>query len=115
VPVDARAPYAVRRHIDALDLRLPEEQLDDIMLLTNELVTNSVMHAASDSIEIRIHVEDALIRVEVADADTKALPAPQDAGYEDVSGRGLLMLDLIADHWGVDVNKRKAVWFELST
>jgi hypothetical protein len=42
------------------------------------------------------------------------VPAPRSAGRDDEHGRGLLLVDRLANRWGVDSQPPgKRVWFEL--
>jgi anti-sigma regulatory factor (Ser/Thr protein kinase) len=81
-------------------------------LLTSELVTNVVRHVGTP-MTVRAVRHPSSIRVEVDDAsvDPPVLqhPAPLDAG-----GRGLLLVDTLADQWGTDLRPDgKTVWFEI--
>lgn len=84
-------------------------------LLVSELVTNAVLHAASE-VELTVRRQQGRVRVEVADASPKA---PQRRTYKEeaTTGRGLEMVELLAEQWGVDTHAAggKAVWFEVST
>jgi hypothetical protein len=52
------------------------------------------------------------LRVDVEDTSS-ALPRRRDAGESGVSGRGLLLVDLLADAWGVEARGGgKCVWSE---
>ncbi|MGH2820157.1 MAG: ATP-binding protein [Actinomycetota bacterium] len=115
VSCDPEAPFEIRRKMDALEGTLPEEAFDDLRLLTNELVTNCVLHTgAPGSIEVNLAVDPhELVRVEVIDPVPDSLPRVRSAQLDDTSGRGLALVDAIADRWGVRVGNRKAVWFEL--
>jgi anti-sigma regulatory factor (Ser/Thr protein kinase) len=93
---------------------LQDSTLDDAELLVSELVTNSVRHArlgASDTITVQVRQEDRRLRVEVADpgAGLDAAPRPRGDG-----GWGLLLLDRVADRWGVRHDPDTVVWFELA-
>jgi anti-sigma regulatory factor (Ser/Thr protein kinase) len=86
--------------------------LDEAELLVTELINNAVVHARSD---VLVHVEqhpDAL-RVAVSDRGRgrwRRRPAAPDA----TSGRGLLLVETLADTWGTAVEgETKTVWFEL--
>lgn len=92
--------------------------LDDALLLITELVTNSVLHGGPP-IVLAIECDGAGITVRVRDGDPR-LPGPQDAGEDAESGRGLSLVDLMSDTWGVapvadDHGVGKEVWFELRT
>ena len=84
-------------------------------LLTSEVVTNVVVHVGSAS-ELLVEACDGSVRVRVSDDDDRrpemAISTPADA-----HGRGLRIVDALADAWGVDPDPvhGKTVWFELRT
>lgn len=83
---------------------------DVIALLVSETVTNAVVHAGSD-IDLRLSVEDGRMRVQVID-ESPAPPRPQHADVAAEGGRGLALLDALADAWGsMPWGDGKAVWF----
>lgn len=88
-------------------------------LLVSELVTNALLHAHTD-VELVARLGDGRLRIEVRDAST-VLPTTGSHHQESQTGRGLQLVELLADSWGVDVDhgrrgiEGKAVWFELST
>jgi hypothetical protein len=50
--------------------------------------------------------------VEVTDRSTYALPLPGSPTPESESGRGLILLDALADRWGTSpMDDGKTVWF----
>jgi anti-sigma regulatory factor (Ser/Thr protein kinase) len=81
-------------------------------LLTSELVTNAVRHAGSP-ITVRAFHQPSRLRVEVEDTSSAA-PTLRRPPPEEPSGRGLLIVDRLADEWGTDVHPGgKTVWFEM--
>lgn len=81
-------------------------------LLTSELVTNAILHAAGD-VEVKIAFSPRRVRVLVSDGTT-APPQPRDVGTDAVSGRGLTLVDTLSSAWGVHpCPGGKEVWFEL--
>ncbi|MFI1766323.1 SpoIIE family protein phosphatase [Streptomyces sp. NPDC020800] len=90
------------------------ERADEIELVADELITNALMHTEGSAIVTLRGLEgsDRRLRVEVEDCSS-ALPRRRDAGEDGVSGRGLLLVDLLADVWGVEARgSGKAVWCE---
>jgi serine/threonine-protein kinase RsbW len=87
---------------------------DTVRLLVTELVTNSFLHAGADHgdpIEVRVLATPRVVRVEVADQGPGFEPAPPSPGPE--GGFGLLLVDELADRWGVASRNPCRVWFEL--
>ncbi len=85
------------------------------LLCVSELVTNAVVHAGSP-VHLELHFGEGVLRVDVRDTgQTLMAPARQAAGIDDTHGRGLMMVDVVADRWGVvDDGDGKVVWFEIS-
>ncbi|MFF4894790.1 SpoIIE family protein phosphatase [Streptomyces sp. NPDC001068] len=91
------------------------DRADEIELVTDELITNALMHTEGSAI-VTLWVlgggGDRRLRVEVEDSSS-ALPRRREAGEDGVSGRGLLLVDEITDVWGVEARGGgKAVWCE---
>ncbi|MFR0355742.1 SpoIIE family protein phosphatase [Streptomyces sediminimaris] len=90
------------------------ERADEIELVADEVVTNALMHTEGSAIlTLRVLTGgDRRLRVEVEDSSS-ALPRRRDAGESGVSGRGLLLVDLLTDAWGVEARGGgKCVWCE---
>lgn len=86
-------------------------RLDDAKLLVSELVTNAIRHARSP-VQVTVRDHGGRLRVEVADESVRPLVYRE--GLQE-GGRGLLLLDALADRWGVDHHSHgKTVWFELA-
>lgn len=95
---------------------LPVEDPVTVELLTSELVSNAVLHAAcdpSESILVRARCNGA-VRVEVCD-EGGGEPAPQDAEPLAEHGRGLMLVDALASRWGTYGDQPRCVWFELES
>src|SRR3954470_17144422 len=91
------------------------EVLDDALLLISELVTNSVLHGGPP-IVLAIECDGEELKVRVRDG-LAALPVPRVAGDDDESGRGLTLVELLTDTWGVEPvsdehGAGKQVWFQ---
>jgi anti-sigma regulatory factor (Ser/Thr protein kinase) len=101
LPGDLRAPAAARRFVDAplRDLlgRSEEPSTEDIVLVVSELVTNAV-RASAGVIGLSLVVDDERVEIEISD-DAAGWPTPREATWEDATGRGLAIVDELADNW----------------
>jgi GAF domain-containing protein/anti-sigma regulatory factor (Ser/Thr protein kinase) len=110
-PVVQSTPMA--RHWISAHLRgIPNDAAECAALLTSELVTNAVLHAATP-ISVTLHLMTDRIRVDVADG-SPIVPSIKDYGTDAATGRGLTLFSTLASAWGVQpVAGGKIVWFEL--
>ncbi|MEU0003665.1 ATP-binding protein [Streptomyces sp. NPDC006314] len=90
----------------------------DVRLCATELLTNVIDHLGEGTpVTVRVFgaAERGRTRIEVTDPDPRALPVLLSAAEAEESGRGLALLDALAERWGVDQGPdRKTVWCELS-
>ncbi|HZU71334.1 MAG TPA: ATP-binding protein [Acidimicrobiales bacterium] len=99
----------VREAISGVD----QEMAEDIELLASEVATNVVQHAQTDY-EVHVLHDDEAIRVEVADRSS-VIPALRSLAIDADRGRGLLLLERLADAWGAqEAPAGKIVWFEMA-
>jgi anti-sigma regulatory factor (Ser/Thr protein kinase) len=92
-----------------------------VALVVGELAANAVQHGRVPGRDfgLRLVLDPAagMLRVEVADAaSTKRLPAVAPSSFpEGESGRGLLLVDVLAERWGSTPRSPvgKTVWAEL--
>lgn len=102
---------AARRFVRQVLRDQPVEIVDAAELLASELATNSIRHAHTD-FELAIHARDQ-IRIEVRDKGS-GQPRLLSPGVRESAGRGLLIVDSMADEWGVvPAAGGKVVWFTL--
>jgi anti-sigma regulatory factor (Ser/Thr protein kinase) len=93
--------------------------LDVAVLLVSELVTNSVLHSGSavagGQVTVTVSAGGGGVRVTVAERAGSGVPVlTADAGAEAVGGRGMGLVDALADRWGYERGGGQAVtWFEL--
>jgi anti-sigma regulatory factor (Ser/Thr protein kinase) len=116
LPVDATTPGAARTAVGEQGFSVPARVLPDLQLLVSELVTNSVRHAQlvpGQRIELRMHVETGMVRVEVEDPGPGFSPSPRRSGDRRDDGWGLYLVEHIADRWGVMDGPPSIVWFEM--
>ncbi|MFG2292904.1 SpoIIE family protein phosphatase [Streptomyces sp. NPDC048603] len=92
------------------------ERSDEIELVADELIVNALMHTDGPAIvTLRVLAgPERRLRVEVEDRSS-ALPRRREAGESGVSGRGLMLVDRLADVWGVEPRGGgKCVWCEFA-
>lgn len=115
---DRQAPRTARRAVcEFLSCHGLHRLTDDAALLTSELVTNAVQHAANPSGEIHLRgfIRGSVVRLEVVDADVQAAPAPRRADVRDENGRGMELISKLAADWGwARADQSKTVWLELA-
>jgi anti-sigma regulatory factor (Ser/Thr protein kinase) len=81
-------------------------------LLVTELVANVVTHVGT-SMTVRVHRWPGRVRVEIEDPSPE-IPVVRHPDAADEHGRGMLLVDQLANAWGVDRRADgKTVWFEL--
>jgi anti-sigma regulatory factor (Ser/Thr protein kinase) len=101
----------------ALSDKFGNQLLETVELLTSELVTNVIVHAATPCRLRLTEPRSGLLRVEVHDdTDSVAAVSVTSALPSSVHGRGLLLVDALADTWGTSRHSTgKTVWFDVST
>jgi anti-sigma regulatory factor (Ser/Thr protein kinase) len=92
------------------------DQVDSAVLLLSELLTNVLVHTDADALllaEVRGEPGERRMRIEVTDSSDD-LPHKRRPGELASSGRGLVLIELLAHAWGVDPRgEGKSIWFEL--
>ncbi|MEV4742922.1 SpoIIE family protein phosphatase [Streptomyces sp. NPDC049555] len=114
-PADPEA-LSAGRHMIRAAVRAwgARERADEIELAADELVTNALLHTDGAAVvTIRMLTGPVRrLRVEVEDRSS-ALPRRREPGESGVSGRGLMLVDRLADTWGVEPRgSGKSVWCE---
>lgn len=93
-----------------------EDQVDSAVLLVSETLTNVLVHTDADALlvaEVTGATGERRLRIEVTDTGDD-LPHMRRPGEMASSGRGLVLIELLADTWGVAPRgKGKSIWFEL--
>jgi anti-sigma regulatory factor (Ser/Thr protein kinase) len=110
------AAAGARNALQALDGRIDGRLLGDVRLLVSELVTNSVRHSeihARAVVLMSVSVTESSLRVEVADPGCGFEPKPRAADRTRPGGWGLVLVDQLADRWGVARDHLTRVWFEM--
>ncbi|MEQ6903074.1 ATP-binding protein [Nocardioides sp. YIM 152588] len=105
-----------RRTVREAGAALPRWLVQDAELLTSELVSNAVLHGAP-ALNLTIAADEDGLTVAVRDGGAAMpLPARRDVPVGDHGGRGLGIVQRIAQDWGVEQRPQqngKTVWFRL--
>ncbi|HET9901640.1 MAG TPA: ATP-binding protein [Actinomycetes bacterium] len=109
------APTSARAARDFLRTVLPDlasDVIDVVLLLVTELVTNAVVHAQT-SVRVCVEISGSRVRIDVQDEAT-IMPGRRPVSVESLGGRGLLLVEGLADRWGYEPHPwGKTVWFEI--
>jgi anti-sigma regulatory factor (Ser/Thr protein kinase) len=113
LPRDDAAPALARAAVAVTAVGVPSQQLEDALLLTSEVVTNSVQHPPEgvDFLTLDASVDAGVLRVVVADGGTERI-RPRSPGPD--GGWGLTIVIETASRWGTGrQNGLNIAWFEL--
>lgn len=89
---------------------------EDAVQVVSEYATNAVLHSSGNTFDLLIVVNGTRARVEVGD-DGPACAASRVPDEFEEYGRGLVVVDELADKWGTDFREeegRQIWWAELS-
>ena len=115
-PCDPASVKAARRFVVECVELLGLQRLPDVQLMVSELATNAVLHAQSQFDLVLERVDRNTVRVELRDFGQGApTVVPGEAGSG--GGRGLKIVDLLAQKWGVEnrpAGQGKSTWFVVS-
>ncbi|MGW1655323.1 ATP-binding protein [Streptomyces atratus] len=114
-----RARRWARSRLVGSGIRDDEPLAETLILLISELVTNAVVHTGCPAV-LRMLFGSAetagtagTVRVEVADTSCRP-PQQRHAAGEDTGGRGLELVDGLADRWGWQPEGAgKRIWCEV--
>ena len=113
-PAVAQSVHAARRFtVDAL-AGSPPDVLEAVELMVSELATNCIRHEGA-AFRLAVTRGGGEIRVEVTDSGT-GTPTMRTPRPEEPSGRGLRIVDMLSERWGVEPEDPagKTVWFALA-
>ncbi|MFH0520463.1 ATP-binding protein [Streptomyces sp. M41] len=92
-----------------------EDTCDTAALVVSELVTNALVHTATEHIVCELHDGAELVRIAVRDEGcAPGEPHPLAARPEEEHGRGLLLVDALCHAWGTqEQDPGLVVWVDL--
>jgi len=114
---DATAPRLARRFLGTVlqGWGAEDDIVDRSQLLVSELVSNAVLHGTGP-VELHITETDPALgvyRIEVSNAG-HGVPAMRRTNNEELSGRGLQLVDSLAREWGSNnIDGHTRVWFDV--
>jgi anti-sigma regulatory factor (Ser/Thr protein kinase) len=115
-----RARRWARSRLAGSGIEVDEALAETLVLLVSELVTNAVVHTGRPAV-LRLSLPrgqdekagESTVRLEVADSSSRA-PVPRCLDDDATGGRGLALVDGLADRWGwVVEGPGKRIWCEL--
>ncbi|MEV5488652.1 ATP-binding protein [Streptomyces bobili] len=91
--------------------------VDEAQLCVSELVSNVITHVGPGTpATLAVSMNGVRLRIAIHDPDPRALPTLLAANADSESGRGMALVDAVADRWGVELGPdRKVTWCELTT
>ncbi|MET9494472.1 ATP-binding protein [Streptomyces sp. NPDC006552] len=101
--------------------QVPGDTCCDAVLLVSELTTNAVLHTGSERVLCGLTLTggEQRLRIELHDDGRALVPPPErHAAPFAEGGRGLVLIQQLADRWGSARSTRvdgKVVWAELTT
>lgn len=96
--------------------RASPEVIDDALIVISEMIANAVSHGLPTSdgaVEISWTINADLLELSVFDAGEGASLKPIDFDEDSLSGRGLSIINRVADRWWVDMSGGTRVVAEL--
>jgi anti-sigma regulatory factor (Ser/Thr protein kinase) len=94
--------------------------IDDALIVMSEMIANAVSHGEpghDGTIEISWAIRGSLLELSVLDGGVGGSLKPVDFDEDSLSGRGLAIINRVADRWWVDMSQgtRVAAELELTT
>ena len=115
LPLDETSPARARQFLRRATC--PEHAshvVEDAVLLVSEVVTNSVVYGGPPIVVAVDCDTSSGLQVRVRDG-SRVMPRPRDAEVWEEGGRGLSLVEMLSDDWGVETEPGdgKQVWFVL--
>jgi anti-sigma regulatory factor (Ser/Thr protein kinase) len=113
---DPGSARAARRFVLEAVGTAPRELRDTIAVMAGELAMNAVQHARTE-FQVTVELTEATLRVEVTDSGSGLPAAGPMPPPGSLRGRGLPIVDGLADDWGVTPARHgpgKGIWFQIA-
>jgi anti-sigma regulatory factor (Ser/Thr protein kinase) len=113
LPPDPSAPGLARAAAKRLLAgQLSRERLGELSMVISELVSNALLHGRGQVV-LRLGLDEGIVRGEVIDQGGGFEHEIRERGPEEVSGRGLFLVEALTSRWGIHEGTTH-VWFELA-
>jgi two-component sensor histidine kinase len=115
VPHHATSAARVRQAMlaDLASRSIGDDSADEVVLVASELVGNAIRHtptSSSGELTVSWQLGRRAVTVQVSDA-SRTGPVPRHAADDEPGGRGLAIVDALAEDWGYDAHSSgKHVW-----
>jgi len=116
VPASPEAGTVLRRAVRSLEQFFGPDKAEQVELLVTELATNGVKYAAAQGanrITLDAQIDSTRLYVGVTDRGAGFEASAAARSRTEPGGWGLMLVQGIADRWGVDREPSTRVWFEL--
>ena len=113
VELSVHAPREIRKSLDRYEGGIEASLLDDLRLVSSELVANAVRHSGrpeGDPIEFQFNILPGKVRIQVIDQGDRAEHLEARA-----SNSGLHLVDKMSDRWASSLGNAFHVWLEIDT
>jgi anti-sigma regulatory factor (Ser/Thr protein kinase) len=104
---------------EVLSSRIPQQVLDDVVLMTSELTINAVKHVPAsegDWLDVLVDYGDEVLRVSVRDPGTDFTNDEAVSSAAEIGGWGLRLVGGLSSRWGVSPDADgTSVWFEVDS
>jgi anti-sigma regulatory factor (Ser/Thr protein kinase) len=122
LPFDVSSAGVVRTRLEEwlTELGFDRSSVDDARLVATELVGNAVRHASPvqpDGMLVRWSVGGDRLSLSVSDGGSASVPVQRQASPESTEGRGLHIVDALAERWWVEREKGRSTvhaWLSLA-
>ncbi len=115
LPALDTSPALARQFVtEALSHRGLRHCLDEVLVVVSELVENAIRHTGGGC-QVRLEFAPGQLVLGVADGSQVMPRFRRQEGLLQVRGRGLLLVDRLADRWGAELTATggKLVWARL--
>jgi anti-sigma regulatory factor (Ser/Thr protein kinase) len=89
--------------------QVDESRIEPVLVVANELVANAIVHARSAPV-LSLEGSGSDLMLRVTDG-SETVPVASAGAADEAGGRGLMLVQALADRWGIDTNSSgKTVW-----